>query len=325
MKTFKHLAAFIASVTLLSACQEEINLELPDNEPDLVVEGYLVDLDFILPEGDLDCSGVVTIPLEEIQFAAAIASQFPIDSIEKEADIFPFNKVKLSTTTDYFSEDTAPVVSNAQVRLYKDGELVEELLEDANEPGTYRITHDPEVGAVYYLEIEALDNFYTTEPETYMAVPPLLAVNAIYRENFIGDSMFYYMGIQTYEKQGEGDYYRWFFYENNKLRTRPTLISTTNDEGLDGLCLFDFDVYGNELNLGDTLVVFQMKTSENYFNFVNSIRSQTAFVGSPFDAPPAPIVGNVKNETTGRNAQGFFHASGISANAVVVPDTIPAQ
>ena len=53
------------------------------------------------------------------------------------------------------------------------------------------------------------------------------------------------------------------------------------------------------------------------------MQSQTAFVGGPFDAPPAPIIGNVTNVTTGKAAFGYFAAGGISANATTTPETIP--
>lgn len=320
---YTFLLAFIA--VTVSSCQEVIELDLPPNEPELVIEGYLTDLDFFIPDQDLDCSGILTIPKDSIEHYAAFASFYLVDSIESVADYFPFNKVKLSTTSDYFSNAPPPAVSGAIVKLIKNNELVETLIEDPTIPGTYRFTHDPEVGASYHLEIDALGNFYETEPQVYNAVPPLLGVNAIYNSNFLQDSCAYYLGIDTYEKPGVGDHYRWMFYINNKYVSNPFFISIFDDAQIDGLCLFDFDVYGNELDLGDTIVVFQMRTNEGYSSFINSLRNQTAFVGSPFDTPPAPIRGNLNNVTTGEKAFGYFVAGGISANAGFVPNEIPEE
>ena len=100
------------------------------------------------------------------------------------------------------------------------------------------------------------------------------------------------------------------FYVNNKYDSRPNFIATANDDGIDGFCLFGLDVYGDELELGDTVTVFQMCSTEAYFNFVNTVRSQTAFVGGPFDGPPAPITGNLMNLTTNKAAYGFFGVGG---------------
>lgn len=311
---------------LLNACQEIIELDLPETEPELIIEGYLTQRDYFIPEGDLDCSGITTIPKSDIEFAVSIVDAFiNIDSIEAQTDYFPFNKVKLSSSVGYFNSEGNPPVRGAEVILFEDGEAVETLIEDADEPGIYRITHLPKVGSAYHLEIEALGNFYETTPEIYNSVAPLLTVSPIYRSNFLGDSCAYYLGINTYEKPGVGDHYRWMFYINNEYVSSPFFISTFDDSDIDGLCLFEFDVYGNELQLGDTIIVFQIRTSPGYSNFINSLRNQTAFVGGPFDTPPAPIKGNLKNITTGKDAFGYFVAGGLSANAGFVPETAPAE
>lgn len=314
----------LVGVLAFYGCQEEIDLDLPDNEPELVVEAYLTGLDFYIPEGDLDCSGVVTIPRAIIQAAADTLSTFDLDSIERITNYFPFNKVQLTTTANYFSNAGAPAVSGASVKLFEDGILVETLVEDASIAGTYRFTYAPQINKSYHLEIEALGNFYETDKELYQEVPPLFEANANYLPNFLGDSCEYYLGINTFEKPGPGDHYRWMFYRNNVYISNPGNISTANDDGIDGLCLFDFDVFGNDLQLGDTMIVFQLRTSEAYFNFINSLRNQTAFVGGPFDTPPAPITGNINNVSTGEKAFGFFAACAGAANGFVVPDTIPA-
>jgi hypothetical protein len=325
MKKFFNYSLALATIALtLVSCQEEIDLDLPATEPELVIDGYFVDLDMYLPEGDLACPGTDTVfKLEDLTAIVDLLKAFPIDSIETTTDYFPFNKVILSTTSDYFSNAPAPVVSGAVVELFEDGLLVETLAEDPNIAGTYRITHDPIVGKEYHLEIEALGNEYETDPETYDRVAPLASVSTIYGPNFIGDSLAYYMNIGTFEEPGTPDYYRWMFYINNEYQNSPFELAITDDQGFDGFCLLGIDVFGDTLSLGDTLVVFQLKTSEAYNNFISTLQAQTGFVGSPFDAPPAPIKGNVRNITKGTDAYGFFSAGGISANFTIVPDTIP--
>jgi hypothetical protein len=315
---------FIIGLIALTGCQEEIDLDLPATEPELVIEGYITQRDYYFPEADLDCFGVTTISLDTLKFATEFVDAFiNIDSIEAETDIFPFNKVVLSTTGDYFANASPPEVTGASVILFENGNAVETLMEDPLTPGTYRISYLPIVGSSYHITVDALGNFYETKPELYESVPPLLSLASSYGSNFIQDSCAYYMSMNTFEKPGLGDHYRWFFYVNNKYVSNPGNISLTNDENFDGFCLLDFDVYGNELELGDSLVVFQMHTTEGYYNFLNTVQSQTAFVGGPFDAPPAPIIGNVTNVTTGKAAFGYFAAGGISANATTTPETIP--
>lgn len=324
MKTWTKTGFAVLMAWLAVGCQEEIDLNLPPNNAELVVEGYLCQRDYYIPDSDLDCFGQAVIPKNFIELAVALVDAYiNIDSIEAQTDYFPFNKVKLTSTTDYFANTTPPPVRGAVVKLLENGSIVETLSEDASEAGVYRITYLPKVGAKYSLHIEALGSVYETTPEVYGSVPPLIGIEANFGPDFLGDTCAYYMGIQTYEKPGTGDFYRWFFYLNNAYNREPGFIATSNDVGIDGFCLFGIDIYGRELEPGDTLITFQMRTTERYFNFINSLRAQTAFVGSPFDAPPAPIPGNVKNLTKGTDAFGFFAAGGISANAVVVPETAP--
>jgi len=321
LRSLKYL--LLCAPLFLVACQQEVDLKVPDNETELVVEGYLSDLDFYIPDGDINCAPGLTFSHDSIVFLASLASQFDIDSVATLTDYFPFNKVRLTTTSNYFSNGKSPVVSGAVVRLMENGNLVETLAEES--PGVYTITHDPVVGASYHLEIEALDNFYETIPEPYLETPPLLSVDTNYLKNFITDSMAYYMEIYTYEKPGEGDHYRWMFYLNNEYVDDPFLLSFTDDRGVDGACIVGIDIYGETLELGDTLIVFQMRTSQRYYDFINSLRNQTAFVGSPFDSPPAAIRGNVRNVSTGRLAFGYFGPYAISANAMIVPEEIPEK
>lgn len=319
----KHLVPFVALSLLLFGCQEEITLDVPETGPELVVEGFLSDLDFYIPEQDLDCGGGVVFPREQILLAAGLAAQFDIDSIENETDYFPYNKVRLTQSAPYFSNEATPAVSGANVRLMKDGILVETLAEDASYPGTYRITHNPVVGSSYHLEIDALGKYFTTDPETYTDVPPLISVDAVFNSEPLFDSAGYYMAINTYEKPGPGDHYRWAFYVNNEYLDDPFFVSIVSDMGIDGSCVPGIDVYGNQLEMGDTMIVFQSRISAEYYNFLFSLRQQTAFSGGPFDTPPAPIKGNVNNVTDGKKAFGYFVPAAVAVNALIVPDTVP--
>jgi hypothetical protein len=330
MRKFILPLSIALSALTFAACQEPIDLDLPPNTPELVVEGYFCQRDYLIPDEGIDCGSGFALTKNDLLFATAAVDAFiNIDSIEAATDYFPFNKVQLSTSDDYFGQGQTPRVSDAVVKLFEDGEEIETLMEDPNEPGTYRITALPKVGSSYHLEIEALDNFYETSPEVYHAVPPLLSLPGLptyrYGPNFIGDTCQYFLGLNTYEPPGRGDHYRWMFYLNNKYVSDPVFISTFDDSDVDGVCLIQFDIYGNPLELGDTLIVFQVRTSPGYSTFINSLRNQTAFVGGPFDTPPAPIRGNVKNVTLGTEAYGYFMCGGISASASIIPDTIPTN
>ena len=74
LQSLKHALLLAITLVIVNSCQEVIELDLPPNEAELVVEGYLTDLDFFIPEQDLDCSGLFTIPKSDIEFAAGLAA-----------------------------------------------------------------------------------------------------------------------------------------------------------------------------------------------------------------------------------------------------------
>lgn len=322
MKSIQLFAALGLATFLFTACEQEVTLDLNSAEPELVVEGYMIDTDFYIPDEDLDCYGISTFTRDTIILLSELVKNFlPISDVEAKADYFPFNKVKLSMSVPYYTQGMPDAVSDAVVKLYKNDSLVETLVEDATEKGIYRITHNPEVGSYYHLEIEANGNNYTTAAELYQEVPPILFAQAVYQPAIFSDTMVYTSGISTFEKPGKGDYYRWFFYLNNEFQSDADLMVTSPDDGIDGSCLINFDFYRRRLQPKDTLVIFQMRTSEQYYNYVNTIIGLLS-VGSPFDTPPAPIPTNVYNNTLDKKGLGFFAVGGLSANAVVVPDTL---
>ncbi len=326
----RKLFFLFAIPVLFAGCQEIIELDLDDPEPELVIEGYLAGLDFWIPDSDLRCSEDDIIPRDSLLFYAAFAELFDIDSIAELTDYFPYNRVKLSLTAAYFSNAATPRVSNATVRLYEDGSLVETLAESTEEAGIYLITYDPVVDAMYHLEVEAeiggTTKLYETTPEPYLSTPPILETAAVYNPDpLFGDSAAYYLNISTYEVPGLGDHYTWSFYINNEYQSDPGDISITPDDGIDGACVPGSDVYGDPIDLGAEIAVFQSRVSQKHHDFLSNIRQQTAFVGGPFDTPPAPIVGNVKNVTDGGNAFGYFVPAAVTVGFTTVPDTIPAE
>ncbi|MDJ1480768.1 DUF4249 domain-containing protein [Cytophagaceae bacterium YF14B1] len=60
------------------------------------------------------------------------------------------------------------------------------------------------------------------------------------------------------------------------------------------------------------LLIEQRSLTSNAYAFWNSVKAQTSSTGGPFDAAPAPIVGNIKNIADAKEkVLGFFGASDI--------------
>lgn len=295
----------------LQSCLDPVELDIPDSDPRLVVDGWIYD--------------DMTIP----------------------------SQVKLSLTSPYFSNAEAPAVSGAIVRLYEDGELIETLQESATENGIYPISNPGVLGKAYHIEVRTPEGQdYRSNPETISRISDITNIYYEYEEGDALTSEGYYVYIDTYEPAGKGDYYRWKYYvdgvyQNNRFDlayaedglvdgndieeidiTDPIVFTTSefaefNESGLpvdkeSGDLLFDDIVIDQD---SVVIRVEQSSISKEAFDFFAILNEQTAFIGSIFDPPPAPIRGNVFSMSDSDDyALGYFGASAVSSAEVIVVD-----
>ncbi len=270
-----------AVVLFTTSCQEKIELDLPEGDRFLVVEGW----------------------------------------ISNEPG--PYS-VKLTYTAPYFDSSPQPVVSGAVVYLRDDVDMEIELTE--SEPGVYLYPDSGIVGRSYQIEIELPDGTrYLSDFELLREPVPILAIT--YRlsddepdpDNDESPDDIYDVVITTAEPAGKGDNYRWRTILNGVMQSDPWDIFVSSDDLVDGNFIPDLDVSGELYSAGDTVTVIQERISKAAYELLTAIRTQTAFVGSPFDSPPAPIQGNVRNlDDPTHDALGFFGASGRVRATVVV-------
>lgn len=270
-----------AVVFILTSCQEKIDLNLPEGEQFLVVEGWI--------------------------------SNEPGPYV-----------VRLTVTTPYFDSSPQPVISGALVTLRDDLDLETVLTE--TDPGIYLYPDSGIVGRSYQIDIELPDGGrYRSDFELLRQPVPILSIS--YRlsddepdpDNDEQPNDIYDVVITTMEPAGKGDHYRWRTILNGVMQTDPWDISVANDDLVDGNFIPDLDVSGELYSAGDTVTVIQERISKAAYELLSAIQTQTAFVGSPFDSPPAPIRGNVHNlDDPDHYALGFFGAVGRDRATVVV-------
>jgi len=128
------------------------------------------------------------------------------------------------------------------------------------------------------------------------------------------------VGIDTDEPLGIGDHYRWKQYVNDEYRNEPFDLLYASDEFVDGNPIINFEVTINEpLEFGDRYRIQQLSISEEAFEFFGQLQTQTAFVGSLFDSPPAALNGNIVNlDSSGKKALGYFGVSAVSEKEMVI-------
>ena len=279
--TFKYTLFLLAATFLMSSCQDVVDLDLPEGEEFLVVEGWITNED--RPQ-----------------------------------------EVKLTYTAAYF-DDAPPTPATDATVFLRDDEGMETLLEETS-PGIYTYPDSGVVGRSYQLEIRS-DNgetYLSTFEEIFEPVPIdtivwELSEDEPDEEDGENPDDIYDVLIFTQEPAGFGDNYRWRSILNGEEQQEPFDIFVGSDEFVDGNIIPNFNVTGDLYSQLDTVTIIQERISRDAREFLELLQQQTAFVGGPFDSPPAPIRGNIRNINDPDDlALGFFGAAGRDRATVVV-------
>jgi hypothetical protein len=279
--TYKLLALFAFAATLTTACEDRIELDLPKGEILTVAQGWLTNDDR------------------------------PHD-------------FRLNFSQEYFDSSAPPPLSGATVIL-RDSDGLETVLAE-NTPGVYTYPQGGEPGKSYQVEITLPDGkHYLSDFEVLRE--PVEIVDIRWGISSRGPSDFleeepeqiYEVVIDTFEPQGFGDFYRWRLIVNGVEQDSPQDLNIASDEFVDGNPIFNFEPFFQLFFLGDTVTIIQERITNEAYSFLLLVQTQTAFVGGPFDTPPAPIPGNVRNLLDDkRNALGYLGTSGRSSATVIV-------
>ncbi|WP_421752260.1 DUF4249 domain-containing protein [Croceimicrobium sp.] len=289
----KRFSLFLFVFTLLisiSACTDVVELDVDSSEPELVVDGVLTN----------------------------------------DRNLF----VKLSQTAAYFDNQPFKPISDARVSLWKDGQELVVLDENQNTPGLYESATRGEFNATYQIKVEIsgdvpdkIAGTWISAIDTLRLVPPIdsmkqrtLNRNTTPQAFFEGDYALMYFG----DLPGEGDYYRVIRNLNDSIFAQEN--NFISDEGFDGIYFGQgfippIAIYGpfEEPEAGedpDSLGVLLQSVSPEFFDYMQVLNSQVQ-TGSPFDAPPALVLGNIHKENEPNTyAFGYFQVVGSSRNGI---------
>lgn len=283
------LFSLLGLLPLLS-CQDVVDLEVPESEPQLVVDGWVTD-------------------------------QQPA-------------RVSLSTTDAYFAEEQTPRVSNAQVYLLENGDTVAQLRENKDTAGLYRASFTGQPGQRYRLLLTipngppGVAGTWQSAPEILRPVPTLDSINIRRLDRNTQppalEAGAYALGYFQ-ERPGPGDYLNVTRSLNDSIFQRD--IFALEDEGVDGfyfgsglvppLGLYGpFDTPPHHAD-PDTFRTRLESITQSYYDFLQ-VLSEQINVGTPFDAAPALILGNIRStRDSSQYAFGYFRASATSSAQVI--------
>ncbi len=132
------------------------------------------------------------------------------------------------------------------------------------------------------------------------------------RQPFIAEG--YYAFVMFTEPQGQGDNYRQRLWKNDSLFASQFDLTFFNDDFIDGRSFNDIDLPAVQISgaadTGDVYVAELSSISSEGYKFLELLQQQTVQVGSTFDPPPAPIFGNIVNaDNPNQLGLGYFFAS----------------
>lgn len=236
------------------------------------------------------------------------------------------HRIFISRTGNYFSNEPAIGISGATVSI-TDGEITHFLSEDPQQPGTY-ITQ-PNVfgieGKTYTLLVENVDLLGNGVLQNYTAsslLPPVLApdsIRVIYRSQWRG------WVVQAFasDPADSKDFYMFHTWLNGNLETDSLSTRVIADD------LFFNGSYTNGITIkywegqnritpGDTIVSGFCGITEDYYKFVDEVRTTVRPSSPLFSAPPANPRTNISN-----NGIGYFTAYSVKRAHFIVPNIEP--
>ncbi|WP_257670087.1 DUF4249 domain-containing protein [Parapedobacter tibetensis] len=250
------------------------------------------------------CEEVIDVDLDETE------SRLVIDATltwEKGTD-GATQKIKLSTTTDYYAAEVPPV-SGATVSV---SNAAGQRFDFVENPGTGEyVCADfvPELNGVYELEVVVGDQTYTAT-ETLVPVPEISRAEQRVLDIF-GDNIevrFYF------NDDGEAEHF--YFTELMTDLERFPQYALLDNQYAEGNELFQSFIH-EELSSGDEIRMRLLGISRQFYNFMALILSSAG--DNPFSTPPANIRGNIVNQTTAENyAFGYFRLSEIDVAVYAV-------
>lgn len=221
-------------------------------------------------------------------------------------------KIKLTTTTDYYS-NAIPPVSGAVVYVTNSANTVFAFSETPN-TGEYVCTNFvPVINESYTLTVQYAGQTYKST-EKLLATPTIDNIQQTTVQGFGGDI------LQVK-----------FFYQDNGSEDNNYLVGVKNstkaipeygvikDEFFQGNQMFGF--YSDEkLKAGDQLLFSLEGISIRYYNYMNQLLNIAGSNGgSPFSTPPVSLRGNIVNQTNENEYPlGYFHLSEIDTRNYTV-------
>ncbi len=267
----------------------------------------------------MSCTEIIDITLDSTYRRLVVEGTVTTDSVR--------HGVQLTTTSDYFSNQSPPAVSGAVVELeFMDRRLLME--EQDTIPGRYLVPKPFRgiIGTTYELYISQVDIDQDGETESYHAnstMPGGVLLDSI-RLNYF--TSYFVSGYELYMfalDPPTSDWYGLKYWKNNDLLSDSLIkYNVQPDDFYNGKYLYygiPIGFYADDepreqLLPGDTVTLELNSIEKDYYNFIIDAQLEIYGNNPMFSGPPANVRSNIDN-----GAMGFFTAYSIARASTVVP------
>ena len=211
-----------------------------------------------------------------------------------------YNKIHLSTTTDFYS-GVFPTVNNAEVSIKdNDSNTIYQFASIGNGDFANEL-FQPEIDGNYELTVVYNNETYTAAT-TLLSSPEILDVDQKDDGGFGGDS--YEIAFNFQDDANQENYYL-----VQMVYPVDDYLGVTDDQFTNGNIMNDLYIFDKEdLKPGDTLNHSLTSISKQYYQYLSKLLSISGDSGNPFSSPMGSIKGNIVNQTNQSNfALGYFH------------------
>jgi hypothetical protein len=230
--------------------------------------------------------------------------------------------IELSTTSSYYYNEAPPPVTGASLEISDDLGITESLTEV--EPGKYATSplFFALPGRTYTLRMELAQaiNGYSSYIASSSVNPiyPIDSIGLVFQPDW-GEKGFYEVTC-FYLDRPTTDFYMFNIFKNGVMLTDSIRERFVTDDAFYngnytngiGVGYLDQSKESEVLKAGDTVTFQGCNITEEYYNFIVTLQTETGYQNPMFSGPPANVKSNISN-----GAVGFFAAYGVAYSSKV--------
>lgn len=271
----------------------------------------------LMAAGMISCTEIIEIELDSTYRRLVVFGTITTDSIH--------HQVRLSTSSDYFSNMPSPRVTDAVVELEFENSSIR-LLENDTIPGLY-LAPDAFRGkpnTAYYLRISQVDVNEDGEAETYHAatvMPDCAQVDSLRLSYFQSPFVSGYQVLMFAQDPPTREWYSYKMWKNNDLLTDTlSKYSVQSDDFYNGTYIYGLPVgflWDDEpreaLQPGDTVTLELNSIEQAHYDFILDAQLEIMGNNPLFSGPSSNVRSNIDN-----GGKGIFTAYSVSRVSVIL-------